>query len=163
MESAGQTCSISPPPQDFAEVYVRTGWRGVRRKFGSDIARNREWLAQCGAEVRQQRIAWLRSSPKPGSDAPKVSRPSTWKPCPPAFKETFIRFGWRGIETAFGARNGVNLRWIEQSGGDALRKARLTYLARLRTLRADRARREVTSRRYARALHQAIPEGLPCL
>lgn len=163
MESAGPIISSSPPPPNFADVFVRSGWRGVRREFGTPVERNRAWLAQCGPDVRLRRIDWLRHSPSGKAGRPATSRPECWKPCPPAFRETFIRFGWRGIEAAFGARNGVNLRWIEQSGGEELRQERKRYLGCLKTLRAEKARRDTASRQHARALHHAIPEGMPCL
>lgn len=90
-------------------------------------------------------------------------RPHLQKACPPAFAETFVRWGWRGVERAFGARSDINKRWVSHCGGEELKRARLGYLARLKTLRAENARREVARSRHARALHHAIPEGLPCL
>lgn len=59
------------------------------------------------------------------------------KPAPPAFPETFIRHGWRGIETAFGARNIVHRRWIEDCGGEDLFSARLAYRRNVARLRAQ--------------------------
>lgn len=58
------------------------------------------------------------------------------KPPPPAFAETFIRHGWRGLETAFGARNVVHRRWIDDCGGQALIAARQAYRRSLSALRA---------------------------
>jgi hypothetical protein len=66
------------------------------------------------------------------------------KPPPPAFAETFVRHGWRGIETAFGARNQVHRRWIDECGGDALFAARQEYRRNLSRLRA--AQQKVSSR-----------------
>lgn len=74
-----------------------------------------------------------------------------------------MRWGWRGVERAFGARTDINKRWLNHCGGEELQQARLRYLGRLKTLRAEQARREASRRRYTHALHQAIPEGLPCL
>ncbi len=74
-----------------------------------------------------------------------------------------MRWGWRGVERAFGARTDINKRWLNHCGGEKLQQARLRYLGRLKTLRAQQARREASKRRYAHALHQAIPEGMPCL
>lgn len=90
-------------------------------------------------------------------------RPRLRKACPPAFAETFVRWGWRGVERAFGARNDINKRWVSYCGGEELKRARLEYLARLKALRAQNAQREAARSRHARALHRAIPEGLPCL
>ena|GEM_PF-2124736 len=74
-----------------------------------------------------------------------------------------MRWGWRGVERAFGARTDINKRWLTHCGGEELQQARLRYLGRLKGLRAEQARREFAKRRYAHALHQAIPEGMPCL
>lgn len=41
-------------------------------------------------------------------------------PCPPGFRERFLQDGWRGVERVYGARTDCLLKWIEQSGGDAL-------------------------------------------
>ena len=42
------------------------------------------------------------------------------KPPPEGFEETFIRWGWRGVETAHGARTTCNKRWVSQFGPDLL-------------------------------------------
>jgi hypothetical protein len=99
----------------------------------------------------------------PSKYSPTGPRPHLHKACPPAFAETFVRWGWRGVERAFGARTDINKRWLTHCGGEELQQARLRYLARLKTLRAEQARREAAKCRRARALHQAIPEGMPCL
>lgn len=90
-------------------------------------------------------------------------RPHLHKACPPAFAETFVRWGWRGVERAFGARTDINKRWLTHCGGEELRQARLRYLAQMSALRAEKARREAAMRRCARARHEAIPAGMPCL
>jgi len=74
-----------------------------------------------------------------------------------------VRWGWRGVERAFGARTDINKRWLNHCGGEELRQARLRYLAQMSALRAEKAQREAASRQRAHALHQAIPEGMPCL
>lgn len=63
---------------------------------------------------------------------------SCWqrKAVPDGFAETFIRFGWRGIETFFGARTTSNQRWIEELGGDALKAERRAYRRQLRAVRS---------------------------
>jgi hypothetical protein len=58
------------------------------------------------------------------------------KPPPTGFAETFIRWGWRGVETAFGARTPCNRRWISECGGDDLIASRRAYREQLRTLRS---------------------------
>lgn len=49
------------------------------------------------------------------------------KPCPPDFAEVFIRWGWGGIQAAFGSRQEVVNRWFKESGGEALKAARQQY------------------------------------
>ncbi len=65
------------------------------------------------------------------------SHRSCWdrKPVPDGFAETFVRFGWRGVETFYGARTAVNRRWIEEAGGPELIAQRQQYRANLRALR----------------------------
>jgi hypothetical protein len=58
------------------------------------------------------------------------------KPAPTGFAETFVRWGWRGVETAFGARTPCNRRWIGECGGEELLATRRAYRARLRELRS---------------------------
>lgn len=41
-------------------------------------------------------------------------------PCPPEFSDEFVRGGWRRVERIYGPRTDLLLKWIEQSGGDAL-------------------------------------------
>ena len=57
------------------------------------------------------------------------------KPPPPGFAETFVRWGWRGIETVFGARTSCNKRWVDECGGAALVIERRDYRRRLREVR----------------------------
>ncbi len=47
---------------------------------------------------------------------------------PPAFRERFIRDGWRGVERLYGARTDCLLKWIEWNGGDRLYADRREYL-----------------------------------
>lgn len=58
------------------------------------------------------------------------------KPVPPGFAEMFIRWGWRGVETAFGSRTECNKRWIEECGGEELVSQRRAYRERLRRMKA---------------------------
>ena len=69
--------------------------------------------------------------------APRSARqgPPSHKAPPPAFAETFVRHGWRGVEAAFGSRTSCNVRWIAQCGGDALKQARLAYRLRLAAIK----------------------------
>jgi hypothetical protein len=60
------------------------------------------------------------------------------KPCPPDFAEVFIRHGWRGIESAFGARREVEKRWLGECGHDELKQARRAYRVRLAAMRATK-------------------------
>lgn len=57
------------------------------------------------------------------------------KPAPPGFAETFIRWGWRGVETVFGSRTGCNKRWVQECGGCLLVAERRLYRQRLRQVR----------------------------
>lgn len=57
------------------------------------------------------------------------------KPAPPGFAETFIRWGWRGVETVFGSRTECNKRWVQECGGCALIQQRRDYRVRLREVR----------------------------
>lgn len=57
------------------------------------------------------------------------------KPPPPGFAETFVRWGWRGVETTFGARTSCNKRWLHECGGCALIAERREYRQRLRQVR----------------------------
>lgn len=58
------------------------------------------------------------------------------KPPPAGFAETFVRWGWRGVETAFGARTECNKRWVAQCGEAELLASRRAYRANLRQLKA---------------------------
>ena len=64
---------------------------------------------------------------------------SRQKPPPPGFAEVFIRWGWRGIETAFGSRTECNKRWVAQCGGDELKAQRRAYQVRLMEVKHARA------------------------
>jgi hypothetical protein len=72
------------------------------------------------------------------ADTAKQHR-SCWdrKPIPDGFVETFIRFGWRGIETFYGARTSVNRRWINEAGAQQLQEQRKAYRERLRSVRSN--------------------------
>jgi hypothetical protein len=52
------------------------------------------------------------------------------RPCPRDFRETYIRFGWDGLEDRFHANSRTITRWIEESGGDELRQARAAVTGR---------------------------------
>jgi hypothetical protein len=60
---------------------------------------------------------------------------SRQKPPPPGFPETFVRWGWRGVETVFGARTSCNKRWVNECGGGELIAERREYRQRLRSQR----------------------------
>lgn len=55
------------------------------------------------------------------------------KPIPDGFAETFIRFGWRGVEAFYGSRTSCNKRWIAELGPGLL-LARARYRAALRRM-----------------------------
>lgn len=57
------------------------------------------------------------------------------KAAPAGFAETFVRWGWRGVETAFGARTGCNKRWVQECGGPDLKQQRREYRRMVRELR----------------------------
>lgn len=52
---------------------------------------------------------------------------SRLKPPPPGFAEVFTRWGWRGVEIAYGSRTTCNRRWIEELGGEDLKRRRAEY------------------------------------
>jgi hypothetical protein len=62
---------------------------------------------------------------------------SRQKPPPPGFAETFVRWGWRGVETVFGSRTACNKRWIRECGGCELIERRREYRQRLRQVRVQ--------------------------
>lgn len=61
------------------------------------------------------------------------------KPSPPGFTESFIRWGWRGVETIYGGNTIRNVRWVEECGGEALKERRRAYQQNLRIVRNDAA------------------------
>lgn len=61
---------------------------------------------------------------------------SRQKSAPDGFAETFVRWGWRGVETVFGARTSCNKRWVQECGGCELISERRDYRQRLRQVRA---------------------------
>ena len=71
------------------------------------------------------------------SSTDRRSYPRTLKPMPVDFEEVFIRTGWRGIEEAYGARTGVNKRWVREAGEDELKRKRKSFLNRLRNVRVS--------------------------
>ena len=46
------------------------------------------------------------------------------RPCPPDFREVYLDIGWDGIEEYFGTSSRVIARWVDECGGDELRRAR---------------------------------------
>lgn len=48
--------------------------------------------------------------------------------CPVDFPRVFVQHGWRGIERIFGARTGVNVRWLNEFGADRLKALRKRYM-----------------------------------
>lgn len=51
-------------------------------------------------------------------------QPRIVPPCPPEFAEEFVRGGWRRVERLYNCRTSLLLKWIEQSGGNALLERR---------------------------------------
>lgn len=51
-------------------------------------------------------------------------RPKACRPCPPDFREVYLENGWDGIEEHFRTNSRVIARWIDESGGEELIKAR---------------------------------------
>lgn len=47
-----------------------------------------------------------------------------YRPCPKDFRDTFLRMGWDGIDEHYRTNWRVIRRWIEESGGEDLRRAR---------------------------------------
>lgn len=46
------------------------------------------------------------------------------RPCPRDFRETYLQIGWDGIEDHYHANSRCIARWVEESGGEELRRAR---------------------------------------
>jgi hypothetical protein len=61
----------------------------------------------------------------------RPNRPSAWRPCPPDFRETYIKEGW-ACEYVYGARSEVIRRWIDECGGAELVAARREYFVKNR-------------------------------
>jgi len=63
---------------------------------------------------------------------PEWGRTSNRRPCPPNFRERYIEFGWDGqIEVHYRTNWRCIKRWIEESGGDELRRARAEHVKRV--------------------------------
>jgi hypothetical protein len=74
--------------------------------------------------------------------------PAHLKPCPPDFRETFLRDGWDARQ-GYGVRTDVFRRWLAEAGGEDLRAERrlITGSAPKLALRSEnRARRYVLGR-----------------
>lgn len=52
-------------------------------------------------------------------------RHSSRRQCPPDFAKVYLDIGWDGIEDHFGAHWEQIRRWIEECGGEKLRRARM--------------------------------------
>lgn len=72
---------------------------------------------------------------------PSLPRPRAHrhKPPPPGFEESFVRWGWRGVETIFGSGTHRNVRWVDECGGDQLKARRKQYVLKVRELRYGHA------------------------
>lgn len=49
------------------------------------------------------------------------------EPIPYGFAHEFVVGGWRRVEFLYGARTSQNRRWLDQCGGERLRRLRLRY------------------------------------
>jgi hypothetical protein len=58
-----------------------------------------------------------------------TGRVRPYRPCPADFRETYILMGWDGITEHYRTNWRVIRRWLEQSGGDELRRARADAVA----------------------------------
>jgi hypothetical protein len=47
-----------------------------------------------------------------------------YRPCPPDFRETYIRMGWDGIDEHYRTNYRCIARWVQECGGDELRRER---------------------------------------
>jgi len=57
---------IRPLPSDFAEVFIREGWRGVEAAYGARTAVNKRWLREAGGEdLKRRRMEYRRSRRTP--------------------------------------------------------------------------------------------------
>lgn len=60
---------------------------------------------------------------KPGKDYRHGTR-RPYRPCPPDFREYFLKMGWDGIDEHFHANWPCIARWVRECGDDELRQAR---------------------------------------
>ncbi len=57
--------------------------------------------------------------------SPKAQGTRPYRPCPPNFREVFLRVGWgKAIHEELHANYRCVARWIEESGGEELRRER---------------------------------------
>lgn len=68
-----------------------------------------------------------------------------YRPMPVDFRETYLLMGWDGIEEHYGTNYRCIRRWIDEAGGEDLRKERaaITGSAPKPHLRSKRAKRYV--------------------
>ena len=60
----------------------------------------------------------------------REGRIKPYSPCPPDFRETFIRLGWESIVEHYRTNWRVIARWIDETGRQELKEARAAYVKR---------------------------------
>ncbi len=81
-------------------------------------------------------------SPPRTSRRPDTGMKKPYRPAPADFRETYIRLGWDSIREHYRTNDRCIARWIEECGGDELRRERLqvTGVALRPDIRSDRYR-----------------------
>lgn len=65
------------------------------------------------------RKGWWGDRVKDRSSLPGRQRPKQCRPCPPDFREIYIRYGWAAVEYYATSWRAV-ARWIDECGGEEL-------------------------------------------
>lgn len=67
---------VRPCPPNFAEVFIREGWRGVEVAFGARTSVNKRWIREAGGdELKARRLEYRRSQRKPDAPTPAPMPP----------------------------------------------------------------------------------------
>ena len=99
----------------------------------------------------------------PETATPRRREPDTglikpYRPCPADFRETYLRLGWDGIEDHYRTNWRCIRRWIDESGGDALRAERAALSGGFARPKQRSARRYVMGQTLS-PIHQCENTG----
>lgn len=125
-----------PCPPDFAEVYLEKGW-GALAHYRTSPRVLLRWLGESGGDaLRAEREERLRTTPRsepveielePLAPAPRLPHHRRRRACPEDFRDVFLAMGWDAKEH-YRTSSRVFRRWIDESGGDALRAERAALI-----------------------------------